>query len=150
MAPIGPCSLKHLPCYISFWISHGGSLKNRASEKRKRGIDEDRWGRGAASVRQRCPFTQAAEWAPHGPVLLLVCSILAPLRSLCDQPVTCNRTNNCPASLKLRWANGAGGQDDVSRTDQSMERAGPAGRRDRSIFYFTVRAIRLQTRASCL
>lgn len=58
VAPIGPCSLIHLPCYISFWISHGGSLKNRASEERKRGIDDDRWGRGAASVRQRCPFTQ--------------------------------------------------------------------------------------------
>lgn len=183
MAPIGPCSLKHLPCYISFWISHGGSLKNRASEERKRGIDEDRWGRGAASIRQRCPFTHGrrrSTTCPSPYVLLLetepscshsrmcwatagfshsrtlrlnrplVCSVSAILRSLCNQPLTCHRTNICPMSLKPRWANGAGHQGDVTQTGQLMERAGPAGRGDQSIFYFTVQPIPLQMCASCL
>lgn len=51
-APIGPCSLKHLPCYISLWISHGGGLRKEQGQWRKwveekmvgsRGIGKDRW-----------------------------------------------------------------------------------------------------------
>lgn len=155
VAPIGPCSLKHLPCYISFWISHGGSLKNRASEERKRG---DGWGQ----VRQRSsepladvPFhsrkkkeRRLARYLSAGIRSWAFARSLKDvfrnsrradsrrwrtprlrkspvLRSRRDQPVT----NICPISLKPWWANGAGRQVDVTRMDLSMERADPAGER---------------------
>lgn len=54
----------------------------------------------------------------------LVCSVSAPLWSLCDQPITRNRTNICPASLKPRWDNAA--EDPNGSVDAA---SGPCGER---------------------